>query len=59
MQTLIKIDKERLYDMYMDWVDRVTEECEWKTNFTAKEIVNEISNILEKNPQLYNFTVEL
>lgn len=59
MPTSIKIDKEQLYDMYMDWVDKVTEECEWKTNFGPEEIVNEICLIIENNPQLYSFQVKL
>lgn len=46
------IDKETLYDLYMQWVDRVSEDCEWKTSFEPKEIVNAISIILEQNPNL-------
>ncbi len=49
----MKIDKEELYKLYMEWVEQVTEECDWKTSFGPEEIVNAIANILETNPQLY------
>jgi len=54
---MFDIDKEKLYKLYMEWVDDVTEECDWKTHFEAKEIVYAIAKILETNPELiYNDT---
>ena len=54
---MFEIDKELLYKLYMEWVDDVTEECDWKTHFEAKEIVYAIAKILETNPELiYNDT---
>jgi hypothetical protein len=50
----LEIDKEQLFKLYMEWVDRVSEECDWKTSFDAEEIVHSIANILETNPQLIN-----
>jgi len=38
---------------YMQWVDEVLEECDWKTSFEPKEIVCAIVEILENNPELY------
>jgi hypothetical protein len=49
----MKINKEELYKLYMEWVDEVAEECDWKTTFGPEEIVEAIATILEKNPQLY------
>ena len=49
----MKINKEELYKLYMEWVDQVTEECDWKTSFGPEEIVNAITYILETNPHLY------
>jgi hypothetical protein len=49
----MKINKEALYTLYMEWVDQVTEECDWKTSFGPEEIVNAIAHILETNPHLY------
>ena len=33
------IDKTELYKLYMEWVDKVADEYEWKTHFGPKEIV--------------------
>jgi uncharacterized OB-fold protein len=49
---MIEIDKEQLYKLYMEWVDDVAEECDWKTHFEPKEIVYAIAKILETNPEL-------
>ena len=48
----MKIDKDELFKLYMEWVDKVSEECDWKTSFGPKEIVDSIVNIIENNPQL-------
>jgi len=47
------IDKEKLFELYMQWVDEVLEECDWKTSFEPEEIVYAIAAILENNPKLY------
>jgi len=46
------INKDKLFELYTEWVNDVAEECDWKTHFGPKEIVNAIANILENNPQL-------
>jgi hypothetical protein len=48
----MKIDKEELHYLYMEWVERVSEDLDYKFKFTTEEIVNAIANILENNPQL-------
>jgi hypothetical protein len=48
----MKIDKEELYKLYMEWVDQVTDECDWKTHFEPEEIVHAIANIIEETPEL-------
>ena len=52
----MKINKEELYKLYMEWVDKVAEECDWKISFRPKQIVEAIATILENNPQLYEQT---
>ena len=42
------MDKENIYKKYMAWVDEVTEECDWKTTFTAKELVFKVCSIIEE-----------
>ena len=41
------MDREKIYDLYMKWVDEVVEECDWKTHFTPKEIVYKICQIIQ------------
>jgi hypothetical protein len=51
----MKIDAEALLKLYMEWVDDVTEVCDWKTHFEPDEIVHSIARILERNPDLITF----
>ncbi len=48
----MEIDKIELYRLYMEWVNNVAEELDWKTHFGPEEIVQAIAHILETNPQL-------
>ena len=48
------IDKEKLFELYMQWVDEVLDECDWKTSFEPKEIVYSIADIIENNSELLN-----
>jgi hypothetical protein len=48
----MKVNKEKLYELYMNWVDEVTDNCDWKTSFGPEEIVHAIGVIIENNPDL-------
>ena len=48
----MKINRKELFELYMEWVNQVSEDIDWKTNFTPNEIVNAIATILENNPKL-------
>jgi len=48
----MKINRDELYKLYMEWVNKVSEDSDWKTTFGPEEIVYSIANILETNPQL-------
>jgi len=50
----MQINRDELYKLYMEWVDRISEDCDWVTSFGAEEIVHSIANILETHPQLIN-----
>jgi hypothetical protein len=41
------MNKEKIYEKYMQWVEAVSEDCEWKTHFTAKELVYKVCSIIE------------
>jgi hypothetical protein len=52
MSDTIKVDKEKLYNLYIEKVNRICDQCEWVTNFGPEEIVDMICNIIENNPDL-------
>ena len=50
----MKINKEELHRLYMEWVNQVADECDWKTHFGPEEIVYAIANIIETHPEIIN-----
>ena len=56
MKIKTKVNRKELYKLYMEWVEQVTEEYDWKTSFGPEEIVGAIATILENNPHLYEQT---
>jgi len=48
----IKIDKEKLYELYMVEVERISEEFEDKSHFTPEELIGIVAQVLEENPKL-------
>lgn len=49
---MIQIDKVELHKLYMEWVDQVADELDWKTHFGPEEIVYAIAYIIETHPEL-------
>jgi hypothetical protein len=48
----IKINKEKLYSLYMEEVNRISDLFEDKSYFSAQDLIGIVSDILEKNPKL-------
>jgi len=48
----IKINRVKLYDTYMEWVNQVADDIPEKTHFNVDEIINAISRILESNTDM-------
>ena len=48
----IIINREKLFELYMDEVHRISEELEDKSHFTPEELIDIVSNVLETNPKL-------
>jgi hypothetical protein len=42
------MDKEKILEKYMQWVYAVSEECDWKTSFSAEELVYKVCSIIEE-----------
>ena len=45
----MKINRKKLYNLYMQRVNKIAEECDWVTNFGPKEIVEIMCNVIETN----------
>ena len=45
----MKINRELLFQLYMERVDEIVEVCDWKTSFGPEEIVGIIASIIEDN----------
>ena len=44
----MRIDRDRLFEMYMEEVEHISDVFDWKTQFGPKEIVDIISTLLEE-----------
>ena len=42
------MDKEKILKIYLEWVDKVSEDIEGKTYFTPEEIVFKVCEIIEE-----------
>jgi hypothetical protein len=45
----IKINRKKLYDLYIKEVERISDLCEDKSRFSAEDLVGIISQVLEEN----------
>jgi hypothetical protein len=48
----IKINRKKLFRLYMDEVERISEIFEDKSHFTPEELIGIVSEVLEQNPNL-------
>lgn len=48
----MKVNQEKLYELYMKKVYEISELCDWKTHFDPYDIVGIIAQVIEENPHL-------
>ena len=48
----MKINKFKLFELYMNKVSEISDICDWKSVFGPEEIVNLIAEIIENNKEL-------
>ena len=48
----MKIDRAKLLKLYLQEVDKICDECDWKTHFEPSEIIGIVANLLENNSDL-------
>ncbi len=41
-------EKKEIFKSYMQWVDDICEECDWKTSFDPEEIVYKVLSLIEE-----------
>lgn len=54
----MKIDRTKLYRLYMEKVGNIADTCEWKTFLTPDEVVNILSDVIEETPDLIDHSDE-
>jgi GH35 family endo-1,4-beta-xylanase len=54
----MNINRDKVYESYMEWVDEVSEACDWKTHFTPLEIVHQICHIIETEKEVVNNNIK-
>lgn len=48
----IKVNREKLYKLYIKEVNRICDLFEDKSHFTPKELIGIVAEVMEKNPEL-------
>ncbi len=48
----LKVNRHKLFKLYMKEVDKIAEECDWVTHFTPEMIVGIISDIINNHPEI-------
>lgn len=43
----MKLDRELIYKKYMERIDSILEENDWKSSFSARECVNIVCSVIE------------
>ena len=51
----MKINQKKLYELYMAKIYQICEDLEDKSHFSVEEIIQIMSEILEKNPELLSY----
>ena len=50
----VKIDRDKLYERYMNIIDAMADECDWITNISPMTLINLVADIIENEPHIIN-----
>jgi len=50
----IIIDRDKLYEKYMNMIDAMADECDWVTNISPMTLINLVADIIENEPHIIN-----
>ena len=54
MSNNISINRDVLYERYMDMINAMAGECDWITNISPMTLINLVADIIENEPQIIN-----
>ena len=55
----MKITEDELFEKYNIMIDKILDECDWKTHFIAEEVCGIVCNILTKNNETIVITPQI
>jgi len=50
----IIVDRDKLYEKYMNMIDAMADECDWITNISPMTLINLVADIIENEPYIIN-----
>ena len=50
----IVVDRDKLYEKYMNMIDAMADECDWITNISPMTLINLVADIIENEPHIIN-----
>jgi hypothetical protein len=50
----VKIDRDKLYERYMNMINAMADECDWMTNISPMTLINLVADIIENEPHIIN-----
>jgi len=50
----IIIDRDKLYERYMNIIDAMADECDWIENISPMTLINLVADIIENEPHIIN-----
>jgi len=50
----IIIDRDKLYEKYMNMIEAMADECDWITNISPMTLINLVADIIENEPNITN-----
>ncbi len=48
----IIIDRDKLYEKYMNMIDAMADECDWITNISPMTLINLVADIIENEKDI-------
>jgi hypothetical protein len=50
----IIVDRDKVYEKYMNMIEAMADECDWITNISPMTLINLVVDIIENEPNITN-----